>query len=412
MSVFSNLNILVAVTGGIAAYKACDVIRQCQKLGAHRVKALLSPSAAKFVTPLTFESLTREAVMIDPFENDAHGTPTHIAAAQQFDVMVIVPATANTLAKLAGGLADNILTTTALTFTHKPVVVAPAANTRMWQNPATQRNIALLEAYGNYTIVPPDTGDLACGESGEGKLAPLDTLLLYIQQATHPYAGLLKGQRIVISAGGTQQPLDPVRYLGNHSSGKMGVALADECFAMGADVVLVHAQPGSLQRPYPIHHTPTVQAMADAVSQAFATATGLIMAAAVSDYAPDQVAGHKLKKSGNQALTLTLTPTIDILKTMSATKTADQWTVGFAAETNDLAQNAQTKLVAKGCDMLVVNDVSRSDIGMGSDHNEVTLYLPNHEAILVPKTSKSLIARQLLLRLAQHVLSKPLVTTP
>ena len=147
-------------------------------------------------------------------------------------------------------------------------------------------------------------------------------------------------------------------------------------------------------------------------SQAFATATGLIMAAAVSDYAPDQVAGHKLKKSGNQALTLTLTPTIDILKTMSATKTADQWTVGFAAETNDLAQNAQTKLVAKGCDMLVVNDVSRSDIGMGSDHNEVTLYLPNHEAILVPKTSKSLIARQLLLRLAQHVLSKPLVATP
>lgn len=394
---FESQRIVLGVCGGIAAYKVCDLIRELYRQGAQTVTALMTPSAAAFITPLTLESLTRRPVYMDNagvMPDD--GTPVHIAMAQQHDVMMIVPATANMLAKLAYGMADDIVSTTALTFTDKPIVVAPAMNYRMWHNPAVIRNCATLESQSNITLVPPQSGLMACGEEGEGKLAPESHLLLSLYQALNPSAQALAGKRVVITAGGTQEPLDDVRTITNRSSGKMGVALADECYAMGADVILIHTLGDALEpKPYRTLASTTVASMADLTITAFQSADMLVMAAAVSDFTLSKdVVGKVDKRVGSWDLHLV--PTMDILKACSAMKQSHQSVVGFAAEHPLSPEDqggrprAMQKLKEKYLDLMVLNDVSRADIGFASDNNEVTLLYPDGHVQLVSKRPKFL----------------------
>jgi len=398
MKRLENQKILVAVTGGIAAYKACDLIRRLQEEGA-QVSAMMTPAAGEFITPLTLECLTQAPVYLNNLENTLEGIPTHIALAQQMDAMVILPCSANTLAKLAYGMADNLVTTTAITFTDKPIVIAPAMNTRMWMNPLVQKNLSILSALSNTTLIPPDTGSLACGEEGEGKLADLDTVLLTIYQATHPSQNLYQGKRVVVTAGATQEPIDPVRAITNRGSGKMGIALADELFAMGADVCLIHTLP-SLHKPYQTVRVQTVEELGKQTQLQFKTADGLIMAAAVSDFKVAK-ADQKIKKQ--PSLNLSLEKTDDILQTLSSTKKPGQFTMGFAAESENMLAHAQEKLRYKQLDMIVANDISRDDIGFQTDENEVTLLFPDKPNIHLEKAPKWFIARDILIHANDHI---------
>ncbi len=404
---FENKRILIGITGGIAAYKACELIRMLYQHGASEVVAMMTPSAQSFITPLTIESLTRSYVYVNNLENTTDGTPSHIALAQDMDAMVILPASANSIAKLAHGMADNIVTTTAITFTDKPVVVVPAMNTRMWQNPLVQKNLRILRSLDNMTLVPPEVGELACGEYGEGKLADMDTIMLYLYKAMHPQKRLFKDKRVVVTAGGTSEPVDAVRVLTNRSSGKMGIALADELFAMGADVLLLHTIPG-LDKPYRIIRVETVEDMARYTKRNFKEADGLVMAAAVSDFKASEKQQNllqgKIKKSPH--LTLELEQTEDILGELGPTKKPEQFIVGFAAESDHVLLHAREKLERKQLDVIVANDISREDIGFGSDENEVTLLFKDKERIHLPKAHKFIIARKLLVHVYQKFLAK------
>ncbi len=404
---FENKRILIGVTGGIAAYKACDLIRRLYKEGASEVVVMMTKTAQSFVAPLTFESLSRSYVYLQDMENTADGTPAHVSLAQDMDVLVIIPASANTIAKLAHGFADNIVTTTALTFTHKPIVVAPAMNTRMWENPIFQKNLRILKALDNITLVPPEEGELACGEYGDGKLADLETILLHIYKAMHPQRHLYRDKRVVVTAGGTQESIDTVRYITNRSSGKMGIAIADELFAMGADVLLLHTIQG-LDRPYRIIRLDSAEELGRYAKRNFKEADGIIMAAAVSDYQlpkeQKRLLPGKLKKQ--ETLTLELVKTPDILGEIGVSKKESQFVVGFAAEYDHVLLHAREKLERKHLDMIVANDISRRDIGFGSDDNEVTLLFRDKERVDIPKTEKTLVARQLLVHLYQKYLAK------
>lgn len=404
---FENKRILIGITGGIAAYKACDLIRMLYQEGASEVVTMLTPSAQQFVSPLTLESLSRSCVYTSNLENTPDGTPSHIALAQDMDGLVIMPASANSIAKLAHGLADNIVTTTAITFTNKPIVVVPAMNTRMWQNPIVQKNLRVLKSLDNVILVPPEVGELACGEYGEGKLASLETILLYLYKAVHPQSRLYRDKRVVVTAGGTKEPIDAVRYITNRSSGKMGIAIADELFAMGADVLLLHTIPG-LDKPYRIIRVETVEEMAKYTKRNFKEADGLVMAAAVSDFQLSGVQRAKIKGKikKNEPLTLDLVKTEDILAEVAPGKKSDQFVVGFAAESEHVLLHAREKLERKQLDMIVANDISRNDIGFGSEDNEVTLLFRDKERVDLPKTTKSMIARHLLVHLYQKFLAK------
>ncbi len=404
---FENKRILVAVTGGIAAYKACELIRMLQKEGASEVVAMMTPGAQSFLGTLTLETLTKGYVYVNAMENTPDGIPAHIALAQDMDAMIILPTTANTLAKLAHGMSDNMVTTTAITFTGKPVVIVPAMNTRMWENPLVQKNLRILKSLDHVTLVPPETGDLACGEYGDGKLASLDTALLYLYKAMHPQRRLFKDKRVVVTAGGTREPIDAVRYITNNSSGKMGVALADELFSMGADVLLLHTME-NLDRPYRIIHVENAEEMGKFAKRNFKEADGIIMAAAVADFQMPPNARsappRKLKKQDTLSLDLVKTP--DILGEIGPTKQKDQFVVGFAAESDHVIQHAREKLERKHLDMIVANDISRQDIGFASDENEVSILFRDKERIDLPKAQKSVIARQILVHLYQKFLAK------
>lgn len=394
---FKGKRILVAVTGGIAAYKACDVIRMLQKEGAKEVVAMMTPEAKNFIAPLTLASLTMRPVLLENLENTLDGVPTHIAMAQQMDAMVIVPTTANTLAKLANGMADNILTTTAITFTNKPLVIVPAMNTRMWENPLVQKNLETLRSLGNVTVVPPDKGLLACGEMGEGKLAGMESIAMHVYKATHPNKDLYKGKTFVVTTGGTVEPIDSVRTITNRSSGKMGLAIADELFAMGAKVILVHTLDKIADKPYELRTAKTVKELEVGTKKAFENADGLVMAAAVSDFKVANPTEGKIKKTAE--MVLNLVKTHDFLVDIGQAKKPGQMVVGFAAEAADMLTNAKGKLERKNLDMIVANDISRKDIGFQSDENEATLLFRAGENVLLPKASKSMIARNLLVNL-------------
>ena len=358
---------LVCVTGCIAAYKACEVVRGLQK-GGVRVKVLMTEHAAAFVGPTTFRALTHEKVAVGLFD-DPTDPIHHISLAKEADAVLIAPATANVIAKLAHGEADDLLTTTVLA-TDAPVVIAPAMNVGMWQAPITQENVAALEARG-YDIVRPASGYLACGDTGEGKLADVAAI---VDRALAALAtsDALAGERVLITAGGTQEAIDPVRYIGNRSSGKMGYALARAARAMGAEVTLVTA-PSALSVPYGVTGVRVTSAaeMRNAVAARFDETTMLICAAAVADYAPASPASEKLSKADGELTSIPLVKTADILAEMSARK-GERVVIGFAAETNNLLERAQAKLARKGCDAIVANDVSRADSAFGSDTDAVT----------------------------------------
>ena len=372
---------LVCVTGCIAAYKSCEIVRLLQKAGV-RVKVLMSEHATHFVGPTTFRALTHETVAVGLFD-DPQDPIHHISLAQEPDVVLVAPATANVMAKMAHGIADDLLSTTLLA-TNRPIVIAPAMNTGMWEAAATQENLSTLIARG-CEIVQPACGRLACGDVGSGKLASVEDIAQRTLEVlgrtiagdasgnlAQECAGLLRGKHVVVTAGGTQEAIDPVRYIGNRSSGKFGYAIASAALAMGARVVLVSG-PTNLPCPDGVHRIDVVSAddMFQAVDAAFDGADILVCAAAVADYTPVRKADHKLKKANERLDCIELVETRDILASMSARK-GDRVVVGFAAETDNLIEYASSKLASKGCDAIVANDVSRHDSTFGSDTDKVT----------------------------------------
>ncbi|WP_286684807.1 bifunctional phosphopantothenoylcysteine decarboxylase/phosphopantothenate--cysteine ligase CoaBC [Collinsella sp. UBA1693] len=372
---------LVCVTGCIAAYKSCEIVRLLQKAGV-RVKVLMSEHATHFVGPTTFRALTHETVAVGLFD-DPQDPIHHISLAQEPDVVLVAPATANVMAKMAHGIADDLLSTTLLA-TNRPIVIAPAMNTGMWEAAATQENLSTLIARG-CEIVQPACGRLACGDVGSGKLASVEDIAQRTLEVlgrtiagdasgnlAQECAGLLQGKHVVVTAGGTQEAIDPVRYIGNRSSGKFGYAIASAALAMGARVVLVSG-PTNLPCPDGVHRIDVVSAddMFQAVDAAFDGADILVCAAAVADYTPVRKADHKLKKANERLDCIELVETRDILASVSARK-GDRVVVGFAAETDNLIEYASSKLASKGCDAIVANDVSRHDSTFGSDTDKVT----------------------------------------
>lgn len=384
--------VLLCVTGCIAAYKSCEIARALQKAGV-RVKVCMTEHATSFVGPTTFRALTREEVAVDLFDNPSDPIH-HISLAKEPDVVLVAPATANVVAKVAHGQADDLLTTTVLA-TDAPVVVAPAMNVGMWQAEATQKNIATLEQRG-FDIVRPATGYLACGDTGEGKLADVDDIVARTLVALET-SQALAGERVLITAGGTREAIDPVRYIGNRSSGKMGHALARAARAMGAEVTLVTAST-QLSIPFGVEGVRVESAaqMLDAVSQRFDACTMFICAAAVADYAPAHPAPHKLSKADGELTHIDLVKTADILAEMSRVK-GKRVVIGFAAETNDLVRRARAKLERKGCDAIVANDVSRVESTFGSDTNAVT-WVSSQGVEELPCTGKQALAFELLRR--------------
>ena len=396
-----NKRILVGISGGIASYKAVELVSRLQQAGA-LVDVIMSERADEFVRPLTFSSLSHRAVYSDLWEPSGRAAETHIALAEEAEILVVVPATANTIAKLAHGVADNMLTAVALA-TKAPVLLAPAMHQNMYTHPATQSNITLLQERGVF-IVEPEVGRLASGEVGIGRL-PDTSILLGAINVVLGRNGDLAGYRIVVTAGGTQEPIDPVRYLGNRSSGKMGYALATEARDRGAHVILISG-PVVLDVPYgvEVRRVETAIQMRDVVHDAVIDADVLVMSAAVADFRPAEVAAQKLKKSESQELDeqngffLQLVRNPDILEELADsvhTNTGNKRSgrhlvrVGFAAETSNLVAYASAKLIAKRLDLLVANDVSRSDSGFGTETNKVHIFHANgavEDLPVMPKT--------------------------
>jgi len=411
MTTAMTKNVALGVGGGIAAYKAAELARALMERG-FSVQVLMTRSAEEFIRPLTFAALTGRKVITSLFsaasaEDTLSSAIEHIRVAQENQVLVIAPATADLLAKLAHGLADDFLTTTYLAFTG-PVVLAPAMNTNMWNHPATQENLAKLRARG-HVIIEPDDGILACGMVGPGRLAEPERIAEAVMAiaATRRHAQSdLDHETVLITAGPTQEPLDPVRYLSNRSSGKMGYALAEAAVARGARVILVSG-PVSLPPPAGLELIPvrTAVEMRKAVLDHLEQATIIIKAAAVADYHRANPPQQKVKKTAAR-MSLELDPTPDILAE-AGRKKGDRLLVGFAAETENLIEEARRKLQSKNCDMVVANLVAQPGIGFESDENEVTLVLRTGETIPVARASKASIAQRIFdemlkLRLALH----------
>ena len=370
--------VLIGVTGCIAAYKSCELVRALQKAGC-RVKVVMTHNATRFIGPATFKALTGEPVAVDLF--DAPGDPIHhIALAQEADVFAIVPATANVVSKLAHGICDDLLTTTALA-TEAPLVVAPAMNVHMYHNERFAASLDLLRASGA-TIVEPASGYLACGEEGEGRLAPVDDIADVILETLERTVDLA-GRQVLVTAGGTREPIDPVRFLGNRSSGKTGYAIADAAARRGAEVTLISG-PTSLRDPSDVEtvHVETAQEMFEATLAHFSGCDLAIFTAAVADFKPARYHDDKVKKSAfdrvgpdgtvdtSRGWELKLVRNPDILATLGHAK-GETFVVGFAAETVDVLAHAQEKLVSKNADLIVANDVSDPALGFGTEDNHV-----------------------------------------
>ena len=361
-----NKNILIGITGGIAAYKICELVRLFKKNGAN-VRVVATDAALHFVSELTLDTLSQEQVYTEQF-NTQDRKPEHIALCDWADVFVIAPASANTIGKMANGICDNLLTSLVCAF-QKQIFVAPAMNTGMYNNFAVQKNIETIKSYGT-KIIEPESGFLACGTNGVGRLADINVIFETVRDYFNQNL-FLKGKKIVITAGGTKENIDPVRYIGNYSSGKMGTALADKASLAGADVVLIKTF--ELSRLYKTIDVKSASDMLDAVKKEFVdnNADILIMAAAVADYRPEVQADLKIKKENNDEITLKLVKNPDILKEMCKIKKDSQQIIGFCAESNNLIENAKIKIKSKGCDYLVANDISKKDTGFSSDYNEV-----------------------------------------
>ncbi len=363
-------NVVLGVTGSIAAYKACDIVSRLRKQGVD-VHVILTCAGAEIITPLALETMSANPVVVDMFHRENPWEVEHISLAKRADVFLVAPATANFLGKAAHGIADDMLTTTILA-TRAPVLVAPAMNVNMYENPVVQENIALLKKRG-WHFIEPDAGILACGDVGKGRLAEPETIVAAAMELLYPRRDLA-GKHVLVSAGPTQERIDPVRYITNRSSGKMGYAIAEAAAARGARVTLVSG-PVTLPVPEGVERVNVIssQDMFEAVHAAFDSCDGLIMAAAPADFTPAAFAEQKIKKNGREGMTLELAATRDILKSIGERK-RQQRVMGFAAETEHLAENAAKKLEAKNLDMIAANDVTAAGAGFAVDTNAVTLY--------------------------------------
>ncbi|HEX6256853.1 MAG TPA: bifunctional phosphopantothenoylcysteine decarboxylase/phosphopantothenate--cysteine ligase CoaBC [Euzebyales bacterium] len=380
-------HVLLVVSGGIAAYKAAMLARALIRAGA-TVQALLTPAAATFVGPATFEGLTGRSVPADVFSPTDHAP--HIHLAREADVAVFAPATANLLAKLAVGLADDLVTSTALML-DCPVVVAPAMHTEMWRHPATRENTSTLRGRGVH-IVGPDEGELAVGDVGEGRLAEEDAIVAAVVTAVRGTDSSFEGRRVIVSAGGTREPIDPVRFIGNRSSGKMGYALAREAARRGAQVDLV-AAPNNLDDPpgVRVHDVETAEQMRSAIVGLVDEADIVIKAAAVADFRPERYSASKIKKDSDELSTVTLVRNPDILAELGACK-GGRVLVGFAAETDLAEDHGREKLHRKGLDLIVVNRVDMADAGFNVDTNQAVLLRADGGRREVPLTTKDRLA--------------------
>jgi phosphopantothenoylcysteine decarboxylase/phosphopantothenate--cysteine ligase len=394
------MKIALGITGGIAAYKAAEIVRLLQDRGI-RVQVIMTRAAQEFVRPLTLAALSGEKVITGMFSASEEHEPNiesaieHIAVAQSIDALVVAPATADVLAHFAQGIASDFLTTLYLATT-APLVVAPAMNVNMWNHPATQANLEILRQRG-VKIVEPDSGYLACGMTGPGRLAENDSIVAAVLEALGA-AQDLAGETVLITAGPTRENIDPVRYLTNRSSGRMGYALAEAALRRGARVLLVSG-PTALTPPgaAEVRRVESAEQMCDAVLNLLPQASVIIKTAAVSDYRAKSPAPQKIKRKG--AMTLELEATADILKEITLRKTS-QIVIGFAAETENVLENARQKLAAKHLDAIVVNDVSREGVGFDSERNAVTI-ITHHEVIEVPETTKGEVAQRVLDQIAQ-----------
>ncbi len=384
----ANKTVVLGITGSIAAYKAVDIASKLNQAGA-RVEVVMTESATKFIAPLTLRNITGRTVVTDMFELASEFDIEHVALAEAADVIVIAPATASLIAKVAAGISDDMLTCVVLA-TQAPIILAPAMNVNMFENPITQDNLAKLKARG-FTIVDPAYGRLASGKMGLGRLAEVDKIIGTIKQVLGK-SGDLAGKHIVVTAGGTREPIDPVRHIGNRSSGKMGYALAEAARDRGAEVKLITA-PTSLPEPVGIEvtHIETAVQMKEAVAKAVAQADALIMAAAVADYQPKEVAKGKIKKEAS-SLTLELVRTRDILTEVKGSFLK----VGFAAESQDIVANARQKLEKKQLDLIVANDITDKDSGFGADTNKVTLIDRDGKIEILPLLTKREVADRIL----------------
>jgi phosphopantothenoylcysteine decarboxylase / phosphopantothenate---cysteine ligase len=405
------MRITLGVSGGVAAYKSAELVRRLQQEG-HAVQVVMTRAAREFITPLTFAALSGQKVITDLFTGEADSEANlesaieHIAVAQRTDLLLVAPATADILAKFARGIANDFLSTLYLAST-APVVVAPAMNVNMWQHPATQENLVILRARGIH-IVEPGEGYLACGMTGPGRLAEQEEIVKVVQelvQAKHD----LSAETVLVTAGPTCEDIDPVRYLTNRSSGKMGYAIAEAAAARGAHVVLVSG-PTALETPPGVERVDvrSTDEMLRAVQKSFSASTIAIFAAAVADYRAAETSPSKIKR-GADSMTIRLEPNPDILATVARDK-GERLIVGFAAETDSVAENARKKLLQKNADLIVANDVSVTGAGFNVDTNIVTFLSRDGQEVALPQLSKAEVAQKILneaLRLRGALRSKP-----
>lgn len=393
MTLLQGKKIVLGVTGGIAVYKAVDLVSRLRKAGCE-VRVVMTEHAQQFVTPLTFKEISGNAVATSMWNGNQEFNVEHIALANWADAFLVAPATANILAKMAYGLADDLLSTTLLA-AQAPIVVCPAMNTGMYQNPATQENIAKLQERG-VTVMPPAVGHLACGTSGAGRLPEPQQVVEFMSAFFAGREGDLRGLRVLVTAAGTREPIDPVRYVGNRSSGKMGYAVAQMAAERGADVLLISG-PSALAVPPNVRvvKVETTNEMLEACLAAYGDVDIVIKAAAVADYRPRDVADQKIKKKTDDALTVVMDKNPDILKTLGAKK-EQQVLVGFAAETQNLLANAREKVVKKNLDMIVANDVTAAGAGFNSDTNIVKFLFANGEVRELEQMPKVDVANKIL----------------
>ena len=396
----ANKNILIGVTGGIATFKVVEVASRLKKFGAN-VRVMMTKNATEFVSPRTFQEITKNAVSVEMFGDTANFNVAHIALADFADLILIAPATANFLAKAANGIADDLLTTTILA-ANSPIMIAPSMNTRMLENPATQKNLKILSERG-FKILDSNSGLLACGVVGKGRLPEpeeiCDEILKFFGRSEK-----LRGKKIIVTAGGTIEPIDPVRYIGNRSSGKMGFEIAKAAEKFGAEVILISSKNFSETQNIKFVKVETAEQMRAEVLKFFDTADAVIMAAAVADYRVKNVAENKIKKS-EQNLTLELVKNPDILKELGQIKKS-QVLVGFAAETENLLEYAKKKLVEKNLEMIVANDVTAKNAGFDVPTNTASIIWKNGEVENFPNMQKSELAEKIIERVTKNIKSK------
>lgn len=385
--------IVLGVTGGIAVYKAVDLVSRLRKQGAE-VRVIMTEHAQKFVTPLTFKEISGNKVATSMWESNQEFNVEHIALANWADAFLVAPATANILAKMACGIADDLLSTTLLA-AHAPIIVCPAMNTGMYENPITQDNIKKLADFG-VTVMPPAVGVLACGTSGAGRLPEPQQIVEFVSAFFAKREGDLRGLKVLVTAAGTREPIDPVRFVGNRSSGKMGYAVAQMAAERGAEVLLISG-PSALAVPANVKaiKVETTNEMLEACLEAYDKVDIVIKAAAVADYRPRDVADQKIKKKTDDALTVVMDKNPDILKTLGSKKT-HQVLIGFAAETQNLLANASEKIVKKNLDMIVANDVTAAGAGFNTDTNIVKLLYPSGEVLALEQMPKVAVANVIL----------------